>query len=134
MRTHVIYLFLIVLCVNLSAEAQTEGTLSISPTQVAALQGSDKLPALKRRISELESRLAVIERVISVDPAKGAVVKIEAHHLQLGGTGGEPLIKGTSFMTLYNSHVHTTTAPGASTSPALPPMTPAVLSTTSSTR
>lgn len=60
---------------------------------------------------------------------KGSMVKIEGSQVMLGGAGGEPLIKGTSFLSLFNAHVHTTTAPGAPTSPPMTPLTPAMLTT-----
>lgn len=60
---------------------------------------------------------------------KGQMIKIEGSQVVLGGSGGEPLIKGTSFMTVFNTHVHTTTAPGAPTSPPMTPMTPGQLTT-----
>lgn len=65
---------------------------------------------------------------------KGSVITIEGSQILLGGQGGEPLVKGMSFMTLFNTHVHTTTGPGAPTSPSLMPMTPAQLSTVSMTK
>lgn len=62
---------------------------------------------------------------------KGATVTIEGQQVILGGSGGEPLIKGTSFMSYFNSHMHTTGGPGSPTSPPVVPMTPGQLSTTS---
>jgi len=58
-----------------------------------------------------------------------AQVVIKASMVQLGGAGGEPLIKGTSFMTAFNTHIHTCTAPGSPTSPPAVPMLPTQLST-----
>lgn len=37
-----------------------------------------------------------------------ATVTLEGSQVMLGGAGGEPLIKGTSFLTLFATHVHPT--------------------------
>lgn len=58
---------------------------------------------------------------------KGATINIEGQSVTVGGPGGEPLVKGQTFMAMFNAHVHTTTAPGAPTSPPVVPLTPAVL-------
>jgi uncharacterized protein involved in type VI secretion and phage assembly len=39
----------------------------------------------------------------------------------LGGSGGEPVIKGLSFLTTFATHVHTASGPGSPTSPPMPP-------------
>ena len=49
--------------------------------------------------------------------------------VDLGSEGGEPLIKGQTFMSMYTSHVHNCTAPGAPSGPPIPPLTPAALTT-----
>ena len=49
--------------------------------------------------------------------------------VDVGGEAGEPLIKGQTFMSLYSSHVHNCTAPGAPSGPPIPPLTPAAMTT-----
>ena len=49
-----------------------------------------------------------------------AIVNIEGSMVNIGGAGGEPLIKGSSFLSLFATHMHTTTAPGSPTSPPIP--------------
>jgi hypothetical protein len=61
----------------------------------------------------------------------GAVVTIEGSQVAIAGTGGEPLVKGATFLGLFNAHVHTCTAPGSPTSPPMVPLTPGVLTTKS---
>jgi hypothetical protein len=39
---------------------------------------------------------------------KGQKIVVEGSQVMLGGAGGEPLIKGTSFLTMFASHVHPT--------------------------
>jgi uncharacterized protein involved in type VI secretion and phage assembly len=51
---------------------------------------------------------------------KGAQIVVEGNQVMLGGSGGEPVIKGQSFLTLFATHVHTCTAPGSPTSPPIP--------------
>lgn len=51
---------------------------------------------------------------------KGTMITIEGSQVALGGAGGEPLIKGTSFLSLFATHMHTCTAPGSPTSPPIP--------------
>lgn len=58
---------------------------------------------------------------------KGTTVKIEGQSVSLGGAGGEPLIKGQTFMAMFNSHTHPCTAPGSPSGPPLMPLTPAAL-------
>lgn len=57
----------------------------------------------------------------------GATIEIKGTSVSVGGAGGEPLVKGASFMGIFNSHMHTCTAPGAPSSPPMVPMTPAAL-------
>lgn len=57
-------------------------------------------------------------------------VKIEAaQSLELGVGATEALVKGQSFMALFNAHTHTSGMPGSPTSPPVAPMTPDLLST-----
>lgn len=60
---------------------------------------------------------------------KGATITIEGNSVAVGGAGGEPLLKGTTFMSLFNAHTHPCTAPGSPSGPPLPPLTPAALTT-----
>ncbi|MBY0371472.1 phage baseplate assembly protein V [bacterium] len=57
-------------------------------------------------------------------------VKVEAAaSLELGAGASEALVKGQSFMALFNAHTHVCSGPGGSSSPPATPMTPAQLST-----
>jgi uncharacterized protein involved in type VI secretion and phage assembly len=51
---------------------------------------------------------------------QGQMITLKGSQVMLGGAGGEPLIKGTSFLALFATHVHTCTAPGSPTSPPIP--------------
>ncbi|GAB3255263.1 phage baseplate assembly protein V [Chitinimonas naiadis] len=51
---------------------------------------------------------------------KGTKIVVDGQQVMLGGEGGEPLIKGQSFLTLFATHIHTCTAPGSPTSPPIP--------------
>lgn len=69
----------------------------------------------------------VIETTASGVEVKGTTINIEGQSVTLGGAGGEPLVKGTTFMSLFNAHTHNCTAPGAPSGPPLAPLTPAAL-------
>lgn len=43
-----------------------------------------------------------------VKVSTGATITLEGSQVMLGGAGGEPVIKGTSFLTLFATHVHPT--------------------------
>ncbi len=58
---------------------------------------------------------------------KGTTIKIEGSSVSLGGAGGEALVKGQTFMAMFNSHTHPCTAPGSPSGPPLVPLTPAAL-------
>lgn len=61
-----------------------------------------------------------VEMTSSGINVKGTQVVVEGQQVMLGGSGGEPVIKGQSFLTLFATHVHTCTAPGSPTSPPIP--------------
>ncbi|WP_096785432.1 phage baseplate assembly protein V [Rhodobacter sp. CZR27] len=60
-----------------------------------------------------------------------ATINIEGSQVTVAGAGGEPLIKGTTFLSMFNTHVHNATSIGAPTSPPIVPLTPSVLTTKS---
>jgi len=70
-----------------------------------------------------------IEMAASGVTVKGQQVVIKGSQVMLAGEGGEPLIKGTSFMTFFNTHTHTCAMPGSPSAPPVVPMTSAQLST-----
>ncbi|MHC4180871.1 MAG: phage baseplate assembly protein V [Planctomycetota bacterium] len=61
-----------------------------------------------------------IEMAASGITVKGTRILIEGSAVAVGGQGGEPLIKGTSFLSLFMTHMHTCTAPGSPSSPPIP--------------
>jgi uncharacterized protein involved in type VI secretion and phage assembly len=64
---------------------------------------------------------------------KGAVITIQGQSVAIGGAGGEPLLKGASFLAMFNAHTHNCTAPGTPSGPPVPPLTPAALSLVATT-
>jgi uncharacterized protein involved in type VI secretion and phage assembly len=56
-------------------------------------------------------------------------IVLDAATVLLGGSSGEPIIKGQSFLTLFATHVHTAAAPGSPTSPPTPQGESTTLST-----
>ncbi|MDH5552566.1 MAG: phage baseplate assembly protein V [Nitrosomonas sp.] len=68
-----------------------------------------------------------IEMAASGITVKAVQIEIKGDQVHVGGQGGEPLIKGQTFMAMYNSHTHVCTAPGSPSAPPLPPLTPAAM-------
>jgi len=58
------------------------------------------------------------------------VIKISGSDVTVGTGSAEPLVKGTSFMSIFNAHTHNCTAPGAPSGPPLAPLTPAAMTST----
>jgi len=66
-----------------------------------------------------------------VTVSSNATITIEGSMVNVGGLGGEPLIKGQSFLGLFATHMHTSGPPGSPTSPPVPQGEMSTLSTTS---
>jgi hypothetical protein len=62
-----------------------------------------------------------------VEISASATIKISSTQVTVGTGGAEPLVKGQSFMSIFNAHTHNCTAPGAPSGPPLMPLTPAAL-------
>lgn len=62
----------------------------------------------------------VIETAAAGVTVKAQKIVLEGTQVALGGDGGEPVIKGQSFLTLFATHMHTCSAPGSPTSPPVP--------------
>lgn len=60
---------------------------------------------------------------------KASSIVADSMDIKLGGAGASDYaLLGTMFLTLFNTHVHTTIFPGLPTTPPVTPLTPAVLS------
>lgn len=68
-----------------------------------------------------------IEMVAAGITVKATKIVLKGEQVELGGEGGEPLIKAQTFLSMYNSHTHVCTAPGSPSAPPLPPLTPAAM-------
>ena len=66
--------------------------------------------------------------------SSSATISIEGSMVNVGGAGGEPLIKGTSFLGLFASHLHTSSPTGGPTSPPIPQGEMSTLSTISTVK
>jgi len=110
-----------------------EGTVSLSDTEGAVLT----LDAASSEVTledasgnkiTMNSRGTIVEDLhgnrIEMAAAgikvQGQVVTIDASQIQIGGAGGEPLIKGSSFLSLFATHMHTSSVSGSPTSPPIP--------------
>ncbi len=72
-----------------------------------------------------------IEMAAAGITVEGQKILVKGSMVDLGGEGGEPVIKGTSFLSMFATHVHTV-APvvGGPTSPPIPQGESSTLSTT----
>lgn len=68
-----------------------------------------------------------IEMAAAGITVKATKIVLKGEQVELGGEGGEPLIKAQTFLSMYNSHTHVCTAPGSPSAPPLPPLTPAAM-------
>ena len=59
----------------------------------------------------------------------GTKIVLDAPQVALGGEGGEPLIKASTFLGWLASHTHNCTAPGAPSGPPVPPPNPSFFTT-----
>jgi uncharacterized protein involved in type VI secretion and phage assembly len=71
-----------------------------------------------------------IEMASSGITVKGQQIVVEGSQVLLGGQGGEPVIKGQSFLTLFATHLHTSPFLGIPTTPPIPQGEMSSLSTT----
>lgn len=71
-----------------------------------------------------------IEMAASGITVKGQEIVVEGSQVLLGGKGGEPVIKGQSFLSLFATHIHTSPFLGIPTSPPIPQGEMSSLSTT----
>jgi len=68
-----------------------------------------------------------IEMAAAGITVKAMKIVVDGSQVLLAGEGGEPLIKAQTFMSMYNTHTHVCTAPGAPSAPPIPPLTPAAM-------
>lgn len=94
-------------------EDSNGNTIVLSSSGIAATDGSGN------EISTSASGVTV----------SGATIEVKGQSVVLGGAGGEPLVKGTSFMAIFNAHTHNCTAPGTPSGPPLMPLTPGAFTT-----
>ncbi len=66
--------------------------------------------------------------------SSGGKIVLDATAVLLGGSGGEPVLKGSAFLKAFSTHVHTAAAPGSPTSPPTLPPDPSTLSNAVKTR
>lgn len=72
------------------------------------------------------AKITLNENSIQIEAEKVSIQK--ATNIELGSGASEAVIKGKTFMQLFNSHMHTCSGPGGSSSPPMSPMTPDNLS------
>jgi len=71
----------------------------------------------------------MIEMAAAGITAEAPKIVLKGSQVMLGGQGGEPVIKGQSFLTMFMTHIHPTTAPFVPTAPPIPQGEMSTLST-----
>lgn len=85
-------------------------TLSAKDNQAVLEDANGNVLTLSSQGATLEDNNGnKIEMTASgVKVSASAMITLEGSQVMLGGSGGEPVIKGTSFLTLFATHVHPT--------------------------
>lgn len=60
---------------------------------------------------------------------KGQMITLDGQMISLGNGASSQVLKGTEFLTMFNTHTHTCPPMGGPSSPPIVPLTPSVLST-----
>ena len=68
-----------------------------------------------------------IEMAAAGITVQGTKIVVSGSQVDVGSEGGEPLIKGTTFLSWLATHTHNCTAPGAPSGPPVPPPNPSFL-------
>lgn len=114
--------------VELENPAGAKLTLDAEANEVVLQDGNGNTLTMNSSATLLEDGNGnSIEMAASGITVQSMQIEIKGEQVHIGGQGGEPLIKGQTFMALYNSHTHVCTAPGAPSGPPVPPLTPAAM-------
>ena len=97
----------------------------------AGVVGIDSLPTGARAVARATPAwLRQAPNLWLLDPTGCTALSVQGgSQVTVGNGAAEPLVKGQSFMTLFNAHVHNCTAPGAPSGPPITPLTPAMMTT-----
>lgn len=107
--------------VKLSQENGAEVLMDADANEIVIRDGNGNTLTLNSSGTEIEdangNQITMAAAGITV---KGQQISVQGSQVMLGGAGGEPLIKGSSFLSLFATHMHTCTAPGSPSSPPIP--------------
>jgi hypothetical protein len=107
--------------IAITDQAGNSVTLDADQGQISILDANDNAITMSATGVTIEdgndNSIAMAASGVTISSA-GPIV-LDAKIVQLGGTGGEPVIKGASFLTLFASHVHTAAAPNSPTTPPI---------------
>lgn len=118
--------------ISITDQAGNSITLDADQTQISIVDANDNAITMSAAGVTIEdSNDNSIEMAASgVTISSAGQIVLDAKTVQLGGAGGEPVIKGSSFLTLFATHVHTAASPGSPTTPPTPQGESTTLSTT----
>jgi uncharacterized protein involved in type VI secretion and phage assembly len=118
--------------ITITDQAGNAITLDADQAQIAIVDTNDNAITMSATGVKIEdgndNSIEMAPSGVTISSA-GQIV-LDAATVQLGGAGGEPVIKGSSFLTLFATHVHTAAAPGSPTTPPTPQGESTTLSTT----
>jgi uncharacterized protein involved in type VI secretion and phage assembly len=117
--------------ITITDQAGNAITLDADQQQIAIVDASDNAITMSSAGIKLEdSGGNAIELAASgVTISSAGQIVLDAKTVQFGGAGGEPMIKGSSFLALFAAHVHPTGPPGSPTAPPAPQGESTTLST-----
>ena len=108
--------------ITITDQAGNTITLDADQQQIAIADTNDNAITMTATGVKIEdgnnNSIAFAPSGVTISSA-GQIV-LDANIVQLGGAGGEPVIKGASFLTLFATHVHTAAGPGSPTTPPMP--------------
>ncbi len=103
-------------------------TLDSQSNRVTLEDSSGNTLTMSSSGTELEdSNGHKVEMTASGITVRGTTITLQGEQVNVGGQGGEPLLKAQTFMGLYGSHTHICSVPGSPSGPPVPPLTPAAM-------
>lgn len=95
--------------ISITTPGENELTLAGDEGQIEAVDGNGNRLRMNSGGMRIEdSNGNTVEMTSSGVTVKATSVNVDAQSVQLGGSGGEPVIKGRSFVSMYMTHVHPT--------------------------
>lgn len=126
-----------------TTEVTTMQKLLLSSKNEVSLEGTAKLNAKSAQMElKADAKFALQSPMVEVKAdgsckiessgnteVKGQMIVLDGQMINLGNGASSQVLKGTEFLTMFNTHTHTAPPMGGPTTPPIVPLTPSVLST-----